>query len=139
MPQADLIKRFTETPLETMLRLSGTSIRVQTNCQAVVDQMERSLTPCNASALDDQDFVFRVVAESEENFELGPASSVHHLSHDGLSFISLGQRNFIACDRQARQAISFISQNLITDEGYFDQHFLPALVSLLKESIETVS
>lgn len=139
MAQADLMKRFTETPLETMVWLSGTKIHVETNCQAVVNGLERALTPRTASVPDCPDFVLRVVAESDGNFELAPASSIHHLSHDGLSFISLGQKSFLACDRQARQAICFISQNLATDDRQFSHQFLPALLSLLKESIETLS
>jgi hypothetical protein len=139
MPQTDLLKRFTETPLETMLWLSDASIRVETNCQAVVDRLERALIPCTVSPLDVPDFVLRVVAESDGDFELGSASDTHHFSHDGLSFISLGQKSFLACDQQARQAICFICQNLVTDEAQFNRRFLPALVSLLKESIETLS
>jgi hypothetical protein len=139
MPQADLMKRFTETTLETMFWVSGANVCVETNCQTVLDQLERALTPGTRSALDAPDFVLRIVAESEEDFELGPASPVHHLSHDGLSFISLGQKSFFVCDRQAGRAICFISLNLATDDGQFSQQFLPALVSLLKESIETLS
>jgi hypothetical protein len=79
------------------------------------------------------------VAESEGDVEPVSASRIHNLSRDGVSFISLGQKSFLACDRQARRGICFIPQNLVTDEGRFRQHFLPALISLLKESIETLS
>jgi hypothetical protein len=60
MPQADLVKRFTETSLETMLWLSSTNIRVQTNCQAVANQLGRALAPCTTSALDASDFVYEL-------------------------------------------------------------------------------
>ena len=139
MPQSDLIKRFTETPFEAMLSLSGTSIRVETNCRAVIDQLGCALAPCPAGPLAVPDFVLRVVAESDQDFDPGLTSCIHRLSRNGLSFISLGQKSFLACDRQARQAISFVSENLVTDEGRFSQYFLPALVSLLKDSIETTS
>jgi hypothetical protein len=119
MPQTDLIKRFTETSLETTFWLPGTSIRVQTNCQAVADQLGRALAPSTTNA---PDFVLRIVAESEEDVEPGPASGIHHLSHDGLSFISLGQKSFLACDRQARREICFIPQSIVTDEVRFTQH-----------------
>jgi hypothetical protein len=119
MPQTDLIKRFTETSLETTFWLPDTSIRVQTNCQAVADQLVRALAPSTTNA---PDFVLRIVAESEEDVEPGPASGIHHLSHDGLSFINLGQKSFLACDRQARRGICFIPQSIVTDEVRFSQH-----------------
>jgi hypothetical protein len=115
MPQTDLIKRFTETSLETKFWLPGTSIRVQTNCQAVADQLVRALAP---STTNDPDFVVRIVAESEADVEPGPASGIHN----GLSFISLGQKSFLACDRQARRGICLIPQRIVTDEVRFSQH-----------------
>jgi hypothetical protein len=139
MPQADPVKKFAETSLKTMLWLSGASIREHTNCQAVANQLGRALAPSTTSALDASDFVLIVVAESEEDVEPVSASCIHNLSRDSVSFISLGQKSFLACDRQARRGICFIPQNLVTDEGRFRQHFLPALISLLKESIETLS
>jgi hypothetical protein len=119
MPQTDLIKRFTETSLETKFWLPGTSICVQTNCQAVADQLVRALAPSTTNA---PDFVLRIVAESEEDVEPGPASGIHHPGHNGLSFISLGQKSFLACDRQARRGICFIPQSIVTDEVRFSQH-----------------
>lgn len=139
VPQADLIKRFSKTPFETRLGLSGTSIRLETNCQAVADQLRRALMPCTANDLDTPDFVLRLVAESEDELDFETAAAVHRLSHDGLSFISLGQKSFLACDRRIRQGICFIAQNLVTDEKWFNRHFLPALISMLKDSIEASS
>lgn len=135
----DFIKRFTSTPFETTLELSGTRIRLQTNCQAAADQLRGALPPCAASDLGRTDFVLRVVVESDADLEFEAARAPDRFSHDGLSFISLGQKSFLACDRQARRGISFISQALVTDEKRFSQHFLPALILLLKEFIEASS
>jgi hypothetical protein len=104
MPQADVMDRFTAIPLDAVLWLSGISIRVETNCQAVVDQLERAHAPSMESAGDAPDFLLRVVAESH-----------------------------------AHQAMCFISQNIATDDAQFSQQFLPARLSLLAESIETLS
>jgi hypothetical protein len=135
----DFIKRFTPTPIEAAFELSGTSIRLETNCQAVADRLQQALTPCTASASDAPCFVLRVVAESEDDPEFETAPTVHRMSHDGLSFISLGCKSFLACDHHAHQGISFVSQNLVTDEKWFGEYFLPALISLLTESIEASS
>jgi hypothetical protein len=132
----DFIKRFTPTLIEITFELSGTSIRLETNCSAAADRLRRALKPSSANGPDAADFVLRIVAESEDDLEFEAVPTVHRLSDDGLSFISLGYTSFIACDRRARQAISFISRSLVTDERRFTQHFLPALISQLKECIE---
>jgi hypothetical protein len=135
---SDFIKRFTPTPFEITVELSGASIRLQTNCAAVADHLGRALTPRRASA-DAPDFFLKIVTEPEEELAFGPALGVHRLSRDGLSFIRLGHTSFLVCDRQAHQGISFVSESLVTDEKRFRQHFLPALISLLAEFIEVSS
>jgi hypothetical protein len=135
MPQEDLIKRFTQTPLQSMLALFGANIRLETNCQVLADWLWRALTPGTASVLDAPDFVLRVVAEPEDDLAIETAT-VHRLSHEGLSFISLGRQSFLACDRQTRHGICFISWNLATDEKRFSQSFLPALILLLEPCLK---
>jgi hypothetical protein len=132
----DFIKRFTLTPVETVVEVSGTGIRVETNCQAAADQLRRAFTPSTARTLDAPDFVLRVVAESEDEFEFEAGPVVCRLSHDGLSFISLGHKSFLACDLVGRRGISFISENLAKDEKMFEQFFVPALRSLLSDFID---
>jgi hypothetical protein len=59
------------------------------------------------------------------------------MRHGGLAFVRLGRRSFLAYDCRARQGISFLSENLVTDETMFSRYFLPALKSLLDESVES--
>jgi hypothetical protein len=132
----DFIKRFTPTPVETVVELSGTRIRLETNCQAAADQLRRAFATRAARTFSAPDFVLRLVAESEDEFECEAGAVVHRLSHDGLSFVSLGRKSFIACDRVGRHGISFISENLVKDEKMFEQCFVPALLSLLGEFID---
>jgi hypothetical protein len=132
----DFIKRFTPTPVETVVELSGTRIRLETNCQAAADQLRRAFAPCTAHTLNAPDFVLRLVAESEDEFEFESGPVVYRLSHDGLSFISLGHKSFLACDRVGRRGISFISESLVKDEKMFEQFMVPALRSLLNEFID---
>jgi hypothetical protein len=132
----DFIKRFTPTPLETVVELSGTRIRLETNCQAAADQLRRAFATRAARTFNAPDFVLRLVAESEDEFEFEAGPVVHRLSHDGLSFISLGHKSFLACDLVGRRGISFISENLVKDERMFEQFFVPALRSLLSDFID---
>ena len=135
MPIPDLMKRFTETPFNIVLGLSGRSIRVETNSQAVTDQLQRTLTPSAVSAFQTPDFVLRVVVEFDDNLDFEGVPSIHRMSHDGLSFVSLGEKSFVACDRQGREGICFISQSLVTDENQLSSYVLPAVISFVKESI----
>jgi hypothetical protein len=132
----DFIKRFTPTLVETVVELSGTRIRLETNCQAAADQLRRAFATRAARTFNAPDFVLRLVAESEDEFEFEAGPVVHRLSHDGLSFISLGHKSFLACDLVGRRGISFISENLVKDERMFEQFFVPALRSLLSDFID---
>jgi hypothetical protein len=132
----DFIKRFTPTLVETVVELSGTRIRLETNCQAAADQLRRAFATRAARTFNAPDFVLRLVAESEDEFEFEAGPVVHRLSHDGLSFISLGHNSFLACDLVGRRGISFISENLVKDERMFEQFFVPALRSLLSDFID---
>jgi hypothetical protein len=134
----DLVKRFTPTPFEMRLQLSGSVVLLATNSQRVVSQLESVLRPWSGDALSPPDFFWRIVLETEDDPVLfNEPLSVHCQSHAGLSFINIGWKSFLACDRHARRGISFISQNLVTDEKRFSQYYLPALISLLHEANET--
>jgi hypothetical protein len=128
-------KRFTATPLEIIIGLSGRRIRVETNSQAVAGQLQRTLPPYKSSTSSSPDFVLRIVADLDADFDLEGTPTIHRLSHDGLSLIRLGPKNFLACDQQAREGICFISQNLVTDEKRFRSYVVPALLSLFTESL----
>jgi hypothetical protein len=82
---------------------------------------------------------WRQLAESMEDIEPGPASGMHYLAHDGLPFISLEQKSFLACDRETRQGCVSIAQNLVAEERQFSRHFRAALISVLTEPVETSS
>jgi hypothetical protein len=90
VPQTALIKT-TERPLGTVSWLSGTRIRAETHCHAVVEQRGRALTPRTD---------LRVAAESKEDCELGPASCIRYVANDGLPFSFrrfFGRPPFLPC------------------------------------------
>ena len=129
----DLLKRFTRTPLEAAFELSGTTIRLATNSDAMIDRLRMFLPPAKARC--HAKLSWRIVVEPEgEACDESP--SVHRMSHGGLAYVRIGHRSFLAYDWQARQGISFISENFASNEKTFSQRFLPALMSLLNESID---
>jgi len=129
----DLLKRFTQTPLEVAFELSGTTIRLATNSDAMRDRL-RMFRP-SAKARCNAKLFWRIVVEPERE-ACDESPSVHRMSHGGLAYVRIGHRSFLAYDWQARQGVSFISENLASHEKMFSQYFLPALMWLLNESIE---
>jgi hypothetical protein len=139
MPQApmDLPRRFSPTPIETRFQLAGFIILLATNSQRVVRQLERVLVPLSVNAMRPPDFFWRIVSEADDDpVRHAEPFSVHTLDCNGLSFVNIGQKGFLACDRNARLGVSFVSQSLVEDDKQFSQHFLPALISLSRESVE---
>jgi len=131
----DLLKRFTPTPFEVTLTLSGAMICLATNNDVMRDQLRMLEPSAKRESLRNERLFWRIVVEPErEAYDESP--SVHRLSHGGLAFVRIGHTSFLAYDQQARQGISFISENLIRNEKMFNQCFLPALISLLNESRE---
>jgi hypothetical protein len=139
MPQTpmDLPKRFVPTPIEARFQLSGSIILLATNSQRVIEQLERVLPPLPVSTMSPPDFSWRIVSETDDDpVHHAEPFSVHTLDYNGLSFVNIGQKGFLACDRNARLGVSFVSQSLVEDEKRFSQYFLPPLISLSRESIE---
>jgi len=129
----DLLKRFTRTPLEVAVELSGTTIRLATNSDVMRDRLSMFLPAakirCNARLF------WRIVVEAEHE-ACDESPKVHRMSHGGLAYVRIGHWSFLAYDWKAHRGVSFISENLASNEKMFSQYFLPALLSLLKESIE---
>jgi hypothetical protein len=131
----DLLKRFTPTPFEVTFELSGATIHLATNSDVMRDRLRMFQPSAKAKSQRNERSVWRIVVEPEgEAYDESP--SVHRLSHGELAFVRVGHTSFLAYDRQARQGISFISENLVRNEKMFSQCFLPALMSLLNESRE---
>ena len=131
----DLLKRFTPTPFEVTFELSGATIHLATNSDVMRDRLRMFQPSAKAESQRNARSLWRIVVEPEgEAYDESP--SVHRLSHGELAFVRIGHTSFLAYDRQARQGISFISENLVRNEKMFRQCFLPALMSLLNESRE---
>jgi hypothetical protein len=131
----DLLKRFTPTPFEVTFELSGATIHLATNSDVMRDRLRMFQPSAKAESQRNAWSLWRIVVEPEgEAYDESP--SVHRLSHGELAIVRVGHTSFLAYDRQARQGISFISENLVRNEKIFSQCFLPVLMSLLNESRE---
>jgi hypothetical protein len=134
----DALRRFTPTEFTSTVELNGATVMVATNNQFLADRLCEALA--FPAVADSPVFSWRVVVEPDGELEFGsePLSS-HRLSHDGLAFVSIGQRNFFACDLQAREGVSFISERFVYDKMFLHEYFVPTLISLLKESLDAPS
>lgn len=133
----DVLKRFVPTPVESAFELHGATVRVATNCRLLADRLLRAFGRSTRGVLNAPAVAWRVVVEPDDTLEVAPESlDGHRLSHGGLAFVTIGPKNFLACDLQGREGVAFISLSLAHDEKLFQQYFLPALVSLLNESLQ---
>jgi hypothetical protein len=132
----DLLKRFTPTPIENMFDLRGATVKLETNSQVLADRLLCSLRRRVSETSTVPDFVWRIVVEPDGEFEVRGMASDHRLSHQGLSFVTIGQKSFLASDLQTREGVAFISENIASNETLFRQYFLPELIALVKESLE---
>jgi hypothetical protein len=134
----DALRRLTPTPLEHSFELEGVTVRVATNSQLLSDRLLGALASAARDGVLPPAAVWRVVVEHEDNVEIAIQSvSSQRISRSGLALITLGQKSFLAWDMQAHEGVCFISERFVCDDKLFQQYFLPALISLLKESIDT--
>lgn len=127
----DLVQRFSPTPLVAALRLNGDLVRVATNNQLLLDRFRVESTELREDNGDAPTAVWRIVVELDAEPSNGEFV-LHNFRHDGLSFIRIAQRSFLAGDRQTQSGISFITSDLIREERLFSKYFLPAFVSILE-------
>ena len=132
----DLLRRFTRTPLEVACEFSGATMRVATNSDVVSGRLGKFQGSGEKQSDSNAMWFWKIVVESECEVR-DEYPNAQRMSQGGLAFVRIGHSSFLACDRQARHGISFISENLATNDTMFRQYFLPALISLSDESIES--
>lgn len=132
----DLIKRFSPTPLGATLTVNGATLRVATNDQLLLDWL-RAVCDTSGGGSDDTPISDWKILVEDEDEASDCELSLGGFMYDGLSFIRISHRSFIAFDRHARCGISFIDKKLAQNEQLFDEYFLPALTAMLAEMKET--
>lgn len=131
----DPLCRFTATPLTTDLQAMGRTVRLETNSATVLARMvglfERygraPVTP--RKPVRRPDFLWRIVGETNSDLK-PPWPKMTAFSDDGLRYVNFGQRNFLAVDLEAREAVAFLSEELANDELGFSSIFASTLFDL---------
>jgi hypothetical protein len=130
----DLVNRFALTPKQGTFNLSGKVISLATNCADLLRRMANLATECEEANVGQPDCSWRIVTEPEtEEGRDSAALSGHYVSDEGMSFVTIGRRSFLAYDERMRKGISFVSEGLVRDPTFFVEIFLPGFLSLLPE------
>jgi hypothetical protein len=130
----DLVNRFALTPLQGTFNLSGKVISLATNCADLLSRLANLAPECGQADVGQPGCSWRIVTESETDEVLkSVALTSRYVSDDGISFVTIGRRSFLAYDERARRGISFITEGLIRDPTLFVEAFLPGFLSLLPE------
>jgi hypothetical protein len=129
----DLVNRFVLTPIQGTFNLSGKVISVATNCPDLLSRIANLAPECGAAGVGQLDCSWRIVTEPEADEVTPLALNSRYVSDDGISFVTIGRRSFLAYDERTRRGISFVSEGLIHDPTLFVETFLLAFRSLLPE------
>ena len=128
----DLVKRFAVTPMHRMFHWSGKQISLATNSSILLGRIDK-LAPQDVETGGQIECSWRIVTEPGDGEGLeSDALSRTYASGEGISFVTIGRRSFLAYDEKARKGISFISDRFVRDPSLFVEAFLASFASLLQ-------
>jgi hypothetical protein len=128
----DLVSRFALTPLQRTFDVFGKVISLATNCPDLLSRIANLAPQRRKADVGQPDCSWRIVTEPEtEEVLKSVVLSRRNVSDGGISFVTIGQRSFLAYDERTRTGISFLSEGLVLDPTLFVETFLPGFLSLL--------
>ncbi len=125
----DPFRRFTPTPFGADLRVMERTVRLETNSPTVLEQTRRIFECYGRSSTAQAEFLWRIVTEKGPR-RSPPWPELAAFSDDGLRYVNLGQRNFLAVDLEARHAVGFLAEELANEELGFACIFLATLFDM---------
>lgn len=130
----DLVKRFALTHLQRTFNVSGKVVSLATNCPDLLSRIADLAPEWGEADVGQLDCSWRIVTEPEtdEVFKSLALKSCY-VNDDGISFVTIGHRSFLAYDKRTRRGISFMAEGLVRDPTLFVKTFLPGFLSLLPE------
>jgi hypothetical protein len=115
----DMLRRFVTLPLAQSFSSDGYSFQVATDSEEVMRTLRRMTEP--ATTPSPPAFSWTIQEEPDWPVSLAPVSG---LAGGTLSFLTVGRHAFVACDRRARRAMSFIAASS-------DRELAPVLRTML--------
>ena len=130
----DLVNRFAVTHLQCTFKVRGAVISLATNCADLLSRIANLAPEWGEADGGQPDCSWRIVTEPEmDEVSKSVALRNRYVSDDGIAFVTIGRRSFLAYDERTRSGISFVSEGLIRDPTSFVETFLPGFLSLLPE------
>jgi hypothetical protein len=131
----DVLRRFASTPYTADLQLMGRTVRLQTNCQAVVEFARQIFQAHQQGRAGKSQFMWRIVSESDPQVDSTdvPLSA---FSDPGLRYVNMGQRGFLAVDLDGREAVAFFSDRFVEKQSRFRHR--PPLDILLSMTVSSL-
>lgn len=133
----DPMRRFVATPHSVFLPVMRRTVRFETNSPKLLKHMAELFSCYPEAPTECPAFLWRIVVEFDGQIS-GPWPQRSAFSDEGLRWVQFGQRNFLAVDLEAREAIAFVSETLIEDELGFTSPFLDNLLCLTVGSLGLV-
>ncbi len=135
--QEDPLRRFTPTPYTATLPVMGRSVRLETNSPRILQHLVELFARYPGSPKGPPAFTWRLVSQSDVPMS-PPWPKRSAFSDHGLRFAEFGQRNFLAVDIDAREAIAFVSEGLVEDAPGFTSPFIDTLFYMTAGSLGLV-
>jgi len=130
----DLLHRFTPTPIGANLQVMGRTLRLETNSYSLFKGTRALFGRYGEVTSQDPEFRWRIVSEPESPVNL-PWPEITAFSDEGLRYVSLGHRSFMALDLEGREAVAFLAGDLADDAPGFASVFLATLFDLTAASL----
>ena len=122
----DPMHRFVPCPHTAHLPAAGRTVRLETNNPKLRDHMIELFACYPTPAHESADFLWRIIVESDSR-SVPPWPRRSTFSDEGIRFAQFGQRNFLAVDLDAREAIGSVSEGLFEDTHGFTSPFVDTL------------
>lgn len=133
----DPLRRFTAMPLIADLCVMDRRVRLETNSPTLFDRALKLFGHDQGSSSVPPEFLWRFVGESNSSLK-PPWPEMSGFSDHGLRYINLGQRSFFAVDLEAREAVAFLSEELVRDEAGFSSVFASTLFDMTAAALRLV-
>lgn len=135
--RSDPLRRFTPTLSGTDLCVMGRTVRLETNCPLLLKIARQAFSRYGQPSQRQPQFRWRIVSEVGGLLK-PPWPEMTAFSDEGLRYINIGQRSYLAIDLEAREAVAFLSEELAKDEPGFNSVFLPTLYDMTSGALRLV-
>lgn len=131
------MRRLVLTQYNAVLPVMGRLVHLETNSSKLLESLVELFARYPAVPNRSADFMWRIVVDSSVTCR-PPWPRRSTFSDEGIRYAQFGQRNFVAVDIDAREAIAFVSEGLFEDGLGFTSPFMDTLFCLTSAGLGLV-